>query len=87
MALTFCRLFFQSGKVVPIDRGGGLEQPSLAVMAKQLGLHGDWLHVFPEGRITYDGKLADFRWGVGRMICDVMKNGDGRCESLAPLED
>ena len=63
-------------------RGGGLEQPSLALLAKRLGQHGDWLHVFPEGRISYDGKLADLRWGVGRMVCDVMKHGDGRHASL-----
>lgn len=74
-----CRLFFQSGKVVPIERGGGLDQPSLSILAKRLGEHGDWLHVFPEGRISYDGKLADLRWGVGRMVCDAMKHGDGRC--------
>ena len=68
-----------------MERGGGLDQPNLAVMAKQLGEHGDWLHVFPEGRISYDGKLADLRWGVGRMVCDAMKHGDGRYGSESPL--
>jgi Acyltransferase len=69
------RAFFQSGKVLPVTRGGGLEQPSLHIMARQLAIHGDWLHVFPEGRISYDGRVGDLRWGVGRMICDCAQQG------------
>ena len=74
-----CRAFFRSGKVLPIKRGDGLDQPNLHVMARRLGQHGDWLHVFPEGRISYDGRLSDLRWGVGKMVCDVMKHSGGMC--------
>lgn len=37
------------------------------------------LHVFPEGRISYNGKIADLRWGIGKMVCDVMLHSGGRC--------
>jgi hypothetical protein len=36
------------------------------------------LHVFPEGRISYNGKIADLRWGVGKMVCDVMLHSGGK---------
>lgn len=74
-----CRAFFRSGKVLPIKRGEGLNQVNLHVIARRLGQHGDWLHVFPEGRISYDGRLSDLRWGVGKMVCDVMKHSGGMC--------
>jgi hypothetical protein len=77
-SIRSCRIFFQSGKVVSIERGGGLEQRTLSAVSKQLGEMGDWLHVFPEGRISYDGKLSNLRWGVGRMVCDTMKHSHGR---------
>ena len=41
------------------------------------------LHVFPEGRISYNGKVADLRWGIGKMVCDVMKHSGGKCASCA----
>ena len=41
------------------------------------------LHVFPEGRISYNGKVADLRWGIGKMVCDVMKHSGGQYASYA----
>lgn len=29
---------------------------------------GDWVQVFPEGRIQLDGRLGPFKWGVGKMV-------------------
>lgn len=29
---------------------------------------GDWVHVFPEGKIQLNGKLGAFKWGVGKMV-------------------
>ena len=29
---------------------------------------GDWVHVFPEGKIQVSGKLGAFKWGVGKMV-------------------
>lgn len=43
------------------------------------------LHVFPEGRISYNGKIADLRWGVGKMVCDVMKHSGGKYGPPFPL--
>ena len=32
---------------------------------------GDWLHIFPEGRVSKDGELGRLKWGLGKMLCDV----------------
>lgn len=77
------RLFFQSGKTVAVERGGGVEQTNLLVTAKHIAETGGWLHVFPEGRISYNGRLSDLRWGIGRMVCDTMRFGDHRCAALS----
>ena len=42
--------FFRSGKTLPIERGGGVDQPVMALAAGRVAA-GDWVHVFPEGRI------------------------------------
>ena len=43
-------LFFRLGKVMPIVRGKGLQQPGFEE-AMQRVRDGDWLHVFPEGEL------------------------------------
>ena len=40
--------------------------------------HGGWLHVFPEGRIMFTGRLGPFRWGVGKVVCDAKRASGGR---------
>lgn len=42
--------FFGAGKVLPIRRGETVEQPELQVFGRRFR-HGDWLHIFPEGRV------------------------------------
>lgn len=78
------RAFFLSGKTLPVVRGGGVEQPNLQAVAWRLGQYGDWLHIFPEGCISFDGKLGELKRGVGKMVCDVMKYGDGRPPIVLP---
>jgi len=63
------RQFFASGKTLPIVRGDGVHQPVMK-LAGQAVSRGDWVHVFPEGRIHFSGQLGPFRWGVGKMVCD-----------------
>ena len=64
--------FFRSGKTLPVERGAGLMQPAIHHMTRQLA-RGDWIHLFPEGRIVYRGNLGlPLRWGVGKVICDAI---------------
>lgn len=66
--------FFLNGKVLPIDRGGGMQQPIMNVAARQVQ-RGRWLHVFPEGKLFVDGSMGPFKWGIGKMVCDSMEEG------------
>ena len=64
--------FFRSGKTLPIERGKGPHQPVMGVVARAVA-RGEWVHVFPEGRIVFnDGieKVKELRWGVGKLVCD-----------------
>ena len=64
--------FFKSGKTLPVERGKGLYQPVMGVVARAVA-RGEWVHVFPEGKIVFnDGKdkVRDLKWGVGKLVCD-----------------
>lgn len=63
--------FFLSGKTLPIVRGAGREQPILALMSQQLRTHGDWLHLFPEGRVRQDGQMNPLKTGLAHVLCDL----------------
>lgn len=69
--VCWAREFFLSGKTLPIERGQGLQQPAMRTAAKLLG-RGDWVHVFPEGRVGYSGRLQPCKWGVGKLVCDCV---------------
>lgn len=62
---------FSCGKVLPVIRGGGLEQEALTFAARRLG-QGEWLHIFPEGTRTRNGQLGPMRPGVGKLVVDSM---------------
>jgi len=63
--------FFLAGKTLPIVRGGGPSQPILSLVAEQLRSRGDWLHVFPEGRVRQDGQLNPLKLGLASVLCDL----------------
>lgn len=67
---AFLSQFFKSGKTLPVERGAGLDQPVMQVVASAVAA-GDWVHMFPEGKINYTGHLAPLRWGVGKLFCDA----------------
>lgn len=46
---------------------------------------GEWMHIFPEGRVGYTGMLLPLRWGVGKIICDAVAAGDGSAPEVLPL--
>ncbi|KAG1667040.1 hypothetical protein FOA52_000401 [Chlamydomonas sp. UWO 241] len=78
------RQFFQNGKVMPIVRGGGVDQPVMGTVAR-LVARGDWVHVFPEGRVMMNGELGPFRWGVGKAVCDARGAAGGRDPVILPF--
>lgn len=71
------RQFFLNGKTLPILRGEGVSQPVMHTAAARLAA-GDWVHLFPEGRIHFSGKLGPFKWGAGKMVCDAKRMNGGR---------
>jgi len=72
-----------AGNVLPIRRGGGVDQPLLLNLAHKVA-QGGWVHMFPEGKIVQSGDLGSnyfgtrtkeraddigrLKWGVGKLI-------------------
>ncbi len=63
-------LFFRLGKVLPIVRGEGIHQPSMNQVLKELN-KGDWLHIYPEGKINETKEFMRLKWGVARLVMDA----------------
>ncbi len=72
-----------SGKTLPIERGQGLQQPAMQTAARLLA-RGDRVHVFPEGRVGYSGRLQPCKWGVGKLVCDCVAES-GTCPVVLPF--
>ena len=64
--------YFQSLKVLPVTRGGGVDQDNLLRVIDKLD-QGGWVELFPEGRIsmTPGVPLLPIRPGVGRLIAEA----------------
>ncbi len=66
--------FFAAGKALPIQRGGSIHQKGLATLLDKLN-RGDWVHVFPEGRVWQEGgtplRDAEGRWCSGSGRCSL----------------
>lgn len=61
--------FWSLGKVVPIVRGWGVNQPAMAFLLARLD-RGAWVNIFPEGRVNWPPSPLRYRWGVGRLLAD-----------------
>jgi monolysocardiolipin acyltransferase len=63
-------LFFRLGKTLPIVRGKGIYQPTMNQIIEELD-KGDWLHVYPEGKINLTKEFTRLKWGVARLIAET----------------
>lgn len=62
--------FFRTTKVLPVERGTGLDQLGMRAAEYQLN-QGQWIHIFPEG--TRSQQLLPMKLGVGKLVAACKK--------------
>ncbi|GIL41922.1 hypothetical protein Vafri_16 [Volvox africanus] len=76
--------FHAAPRTHPPGRAAGVHQPVVSLASVALA-SGQWVHVFPEGRINYDGKLGPLRWGCGKLVCEARQVSGGKDPVVLPF--
>lgn len=76
--------FVGCGKVLPIKRGAGVDQPQFLDLCRHVAA-GNWVHLFPEGKVNQGDRIGAnyigvrdaeaaalcggrLKWGIGKMV-------------------